>query len=49
MKKLEEPDVTKEIEALYRRIDKRIAKYGELNDEEIGTVISDHRTKKSAK
>ena len=49
MKKLEEPDVTKEIEALYRRIDKRIAKYGELNDEEIGTVIRDQRAKKSAK
>ena len=49
MKKLEVPDVTKELEALYRRIDKRIAKYGELNDEEIGTVIRDQRAKKSAK
>jgi AbrB family looped-hinge helix DNA binding protein len=49
MKKLEVPDVSKELEALYRRIDKRIAKYGELNDEEIGTVIMDQRAKKSAK
>ena len=49
MKKLEVPDVTKELEALYRRIDKRIAKYGELNDEEISTVIRDQRAKKSAK
>ncbi len=49
MKKLEVPDVTKELEALYERVDKRIAKYGELNDEEISTVIRDQRAKKSAK
>jgi len=49
MKKLEVPDVTKELEAIYRRIDKRIAKYGELNDEDIGIVIRDQRAKKSAK
>jgi len=49
MKKLEVPDVTKELEALYRRIDKRIAKYGELNDEDISTVVRDQRAKKSAK
>ena len=49
MKKLEVPDVTKELEALYRRIDKRIAKYGELNYEDIGIVIRDQRAKKSAR
>ena len=47
MKKLEVPDVTKELEDLYKRIDKKISKYGELTNEEINEVIHDYRTKKS--
>ncbi len=46
MKKLEVPDVTKELQALYKRIDKKIAKYGELANEEINEVIQNYRTKK---
>ena len=48
MKKLEVPDITKELEAMYKRIDKRIAKYGELTNEEINEVIQDYRKKKRA-
>jgi hypothetical protein len=48
MKKLEVPDIAKELEAMYRRIDKRIAKYGELTNEEINEVIQDYRKKKRA-
>ena len=47
MKKLEVPDVTKELEALYNRIDKKTSKYGELTNKEINEVIHDYRTKKS--
>ena len=47
MKKLEVPNVTKELEALYKRIDKKIEKHGELTNEEINEVIQDYRTKKS--
>ena len=48
MKKLEVPDVTKELQALYKRIDKKIAKYGELANEEINEVIQNYRTKKKS-
>jgi|SRR3972149_6467460 len=48
MKKLEVPDIAKELEAMYRRIDKRVAKYGELTNEEINEIIQDYRRKKRA-
>jgi AbrB family looped-hinge helix DNA binding protein len=47
MKKLNVPDVAKELEALYKRVDKRIAEYGELTNEEINQVIQDCRKKKT--
>ena len=34
MKKFEEPDLTKELEAMYKRIDKRLAKYGEISNDD---------------
>jgi len=43
MKKLEIPDVEKKLEALYKRIDRRIAKYGELSEEEIEEEIQKYR------
>jgi len=48
MKKLDVPDLEKELEAMYKRIDKRIAKYGELTNEEINEIIHEHRRKKKA-
>ena len=47
MKKLEVPNVTKELQALYKRIDKKITKNSELTNEEISEVIQDYRTKKT--
>ena len=47
MKKLEVPDVAKELRALYKRIDKRIGKFGELNSHEIDEVIQNYRSKRS--
>ena len=48
LKKLEVPDIAKELEAMYKRIDKRITKYGELTNEEINAIIHEHRRKKQA-
>ena len=48
LKKLEVPDIEKELEAMYKRIDKRIAKYGALTQEEINEIIHEHRRKKQA-
>jgi len=47
MKKLNVPDVAKELEALYKRVDKRIVEQGELTNEEINQVIQDCRKKKT--
>jgi AbrB family looped-hinge helix DNA binding protein len=46
LKKLEIPDVEKKLEALYRRIDRKIAKYGELSEEEINEEIQRYRREK---
>lgn len=35
MKKLEVPDVVKELQKIYKKVDTKIAKYGELTNEEI--------------
>ena len=47
MKKLNVPYVAKELEALYKRVDKRIVEHGELTNEEINQVIQDCRKKKT--
>jgi AbrB family looped-hinge helix DNA binding protein len=49
MKKLEVPDITKELEAMYKQIDKRIAKYGELTQEEVEAEIKQQRKAKAKK
>ena len=46
LKKLEEPDFSKELEAMYKRIDERIIKYGELSNDEINEIIHEHRQRK---
>jgi AbrB family looped-hinge helix DNA binding protein len=48
MKKIEIPDVAKELEEIYRKVDAKIAKYGELSDEEINEIIQEYRGKKRA-
>jgi AbrB family looped-hinge helix DNA binding protein len=44
MKKLEVPDVVAELKAVFKKIDARIARYGELTDEEITEIIQKERT-----
>jgi AbrB family looped-hinge helix DNA binding protein len=46
LKKLEEPDLSKELEAMYKRVDEKIAIYGELSNDEINEIIHEHRQKK---
>jgi len=46
MKKMEIPDVVKDLKALYKKIDKRIAKHGELSEEEIDEIIQKYRGKR---
>lgn len=43
LKKLDEPGLSKELEVMYKRIDERIAQYGELTQEEIDQVIHENR------
>jgi len=46
MKKLKIPDVVKDLKELYKKIDAKIAKYGELSDEEIDEIIQKYRRQK---
>lgn len=46
MKKLEIPDVEKELREIYREVDKRIEKFGELTEEEIQEEIEECRREK---
>jgi len=45
MKKLEIPDVVKELKAVFKKADARITRYGELTDEELAEIIQRRRAK----
>ena len=47
LKKLEVPDIEKELQAMYKRIDKRIAKYGALTQEDVEAEIQKYRREKA--
>ena len=49
MKKLEVPDITKELEAIYKRIDKKIVKHGELTQDQVEAEIQQYRKEKTKK
>ncbi len=49
MKKLNVPDVTKELKAMYKRINRRIAEHGELTNDEINQAIAECRKKATPK
>lgn len=49
LRKLTLPDVKKEMQDLWREIDKRIAKYGEMSEEEIQSVIEKARAQRRKK
>jgi len=45
MKKIEVPDTAQDLEELYRKIDARIARRGELSEKEIESIIQKHRAR----
>ena len=49
LRKFEEPDLSKELEAMYKRVDERIAKYGELTQDDVEMEIQKYRKEKAAK
>ena len=49
LKKFEEPDLPKELEAMYKRVNQRIAQYGELTQEDVEMEIQEYRKEKAAK
>jgi AbrB family looped-hinge helix DNA binding protein len=46
MKKMEIPNVIKDLEDLYRRVDQKVKKYGPLSDKEINGIIQKSRKKR---
>lgn len=49
LKKLTLPDIRKEMQELWKDVNKRIAKYGEMTEEEIQAEIEKYRAEKRAK
>lgn len=46
MKKMDIPDVTKDLERLYRKVDEKVKKYGSLSDDEIAEIVQQSRMKR---
>ncbi len=46
MKKIDLPDIKKELERIYQKVDENLAKFGELPEEEIEEIIQKYRRKK---
>jgi len=49
MKKIDLEEERRELEAIFRRIDKRIGKYGEMTEEGIDRIIHEYRAKTAYK
>ena len=49
MKKMEIPDIVRDLKSIYEKVDARIAKYGELSEEEIQKEIEEYRSEKRRK
>jgi len=49
MRKLDLEQERRELEALLKRVDRRIEKYGEMTEEEIDQIIHDYRAKTAYK
>ena len=49
MKKLDLEQERKELETVFKRVDKRIEKYGEMTEEEIDQIIHNYRSKAAHK
>ncbi len=43
MKKMDIPDIVKDLKSIYKKVDARAAKYGKMSDEEINDMVQKHR------
>jgi AbrB family looped-hinge helix DNA binding protein len=49
LRKLTLPDLNREMQELWKEIDRKIAKYGEMSEEEIQSIIGKYRSQKRKK
>ncbi|TLX80030.1 MAG: AbrB/MazE/SpoVT family DNA-binding domain-containing protein [Thaumarchaeota archaeon] len=43
MKKMDIPDIVKDLKSIYQKVDARAAKYGKLSSEEINDIVQKYR------
>jgi AbrB family looped-hinge helix DNA binding protein len=45
LKKMEIPDIIKDLKSIYEKVDSRTAKYGKMSEEEISDIVKKYRKK----
>ncbi|MDE1843572.1 MAG: AbrB/MazE/SpoVT family DNA-binding domain-containing protein [Thaumarchaeota archaeon] len=45
MKKMDIPDIVKDLKSIYQKVDARTSKYGKVSDEEINNIVQKYRKK----
>ncbi len=45
MKKMDIPDIVKDLKSIYQQVDAKTAKYGKISDEEINDIVKKYRKK----
>ncbi|SMH71478.1 hypothetical protein [Candidatus Nitrosotalea okcheonensis] len=45
MKKMDIPDILKDLKSIYQKVDARSAKYGKMSDHEINEIVQKYRKK----
>ncbi|MGI0089144.1 MAG: AbrB/MazE/SpoVT family DNA-binding domain-containing protein [Nitrosopumilaceae archaeon] len=43
MKRMDIPDIVRDLKSIYRKVDARAAKYGRMSDEQINDMVQKHR------
>ena len=45
MKKMDIPDIVRDLKSIYKKVDARAAKYGKISDKEINEIVQKYRKK----
>lgn len=45
MKKMDIPDIVRDLKSIYQKVDARAAKYGKMSDKEINEIVQKYRKK----
>lgn len=45
MKKMDIPDIVRDLKSIYQKVDARAAKYGKMSDKEINKIVQKYRKK----